>query len=133
MTGVLKWTSLGPYLSLDLFFRPPFLAAWLLGYAFIYYVLARTGRESWTLHLTALCAGGYALFCLRELPAYRDELLVVDCLGVVSLLIARLPSRKLQLAWLAAPAVWSSVLCLGTVLRLLAHMRACRSTISSCF
>jgi arylsulfatase A-like enzyme len=107
MTGILKWSSLGPYLSLDLCFRPPFLAAWLLGYAFIYYLLARTGRESWTLHLTALCAGGYALFCLRELPAYSNELLVADCLGVVSLLIARLPSKKLQLAWLAAPAVWS--------------------------
>jgi phosphoglycerol transferase MdoB-like AlkP superfamily enzyme len=107
MTGVLKWASLGPYLSLDLFFRPPFLAAWLLGYAFIYYLLARSGRESWALHLTALCAGGYALFCLRELPAYRNELLVADCLGVVSLLIVRLPSKKLQLAWLAVPAVWS--------------------------
>jgi arylsulfatase A-like enzyme len=108
MTGILKWSSLGPYLSLDLCFRPPFLAAWLLGYAFIYYVLARTGRESWVLHFTALCAGGYAIFCLRELPGYRDELLVADCLGVVSLLIARLPGKKLQLAWLAAPAVWGS-------------------------
>ena len=107
MTGILKWTSLGPYLSLDLFFRSPFLAAWVLGYAFIYYLLARTGRESWVLHLTALGAGGYALLCLRELPAYRDQLLVADCLGVVSLLIARLPSKRLQLAWLAAPAVWS--------------------------
>jgi arylsulfatase A-like enzyme len=107
MTGILKWSSLGPYLSLDLCFRPPFLAAWLLGYAFIYYLLARTGRESWTLHFTVLCAGGYALLCLREFPAYRDELLVADCLGVVSLLIARLPSKKVQLAWLAAPAVWS--------------------------
>ena len=96
MTGILKWTSLGPYLSLDLCFRPPFLAAWLLGYAFIYYVLARTGRESWTLHLTALCAGAYALLCLRELPAYRNELLVADCLGVVSLLIARLPRQEIS-------------------------------------
>jgi hypothetical protein len=108
LTGVLKWTSLGPYLSLDFFFRPPFLAAWLLGYAFIYYLLVRTGRESWALHFTALCAGAYALLCLRELPAYRNELLVADCLGVVSLLIARLPSKRLQLAWLAAPAVWGA-------------------------
>jgi hypothetical protein len=107
MTGMLKWTSLGPYLSLDLFFHPPFLAGWMAGYAFIYYVLARSGRESWTLHLTALCAGGYALFCLRELPAYSNEVVVADCLGVVSLLIAQFPSKKLQLAWLAAPAVWS--------------------------
>ena len=108
MTGVLKWTSLGPYLSLDLFFRPPYLAAWLLGYACAYYVLARTNRESWVLYLTALCAGAYALLCLRELPAYRDELLVADCLGVVSLLIGRRPGKRSQLAWLAAPAIWST-------------------------
>jgi len=107
MTGILKWSSLGPYLSLDLCFRPPYLAAWLLGYAFIYYLLARTGHESWTLHFTVLCAGGYAVFYLRELAAYSNELLVADCLGVVSLLIFRLPSKKVQLAWLAAPAVWS--------------------------
>ncbi|MGO8925449.1 MAG: LTA synthase family protein [Limisphaerales bacterium] len=107
VTGVLKWTSLGPYLSLDLCFRPPFLAGWLLAYALIYYVLARTGRESWALHVTALCAGGYALFCLRELRAYCNELLLADCLGIVSLLIARFPGKKLQPAWLAAPAVWS--------------------------
>jgi phosphoglycerol transferase MdoB-like AlkP superfamily enzyme len=107
MTGMLKWSSVGPYLSLDLFFRPPFLAAWVFGYAFTYYVLARTGRESWALYVTAFCAGGYALFCLRELQAYSNDLVVADCLGVVSLLIARLPSQKLQLAWLATPAVWS--------------------------
>jgi len=107
MTGVLKWTSLGPYLSLDFFFRPPFLAAWLFGYAFAYYLLVRSDREAWALHLTALCAGGYAIICLRELPAYRNELLVADCLGVVSLVVARLPGGKLQLAWLAAPALWS--------------------------
>jgi arylsulfatase A-like enzyme len=107
MTGMLKWSSLGPYLSLDLCFRPPFLAAWVFGYAFTYYMLARTGRESWVLYVTAFCAGGYALFSLRELQAYSNDLVVADCLGVVSLLIARLPSQKLQLAWLATPAVWS--------------------------
>jgi hypothetical protein len=106
-TGVLKWTSLGPYLSLDLCFRPPFLAAWLLGYAFVYYVAARTGRERWTLHLTAVCAGVYALLCLRELAAYRDELLAVDCLGVLSLWITRRQVGKLKAAWMLAPAAWS--------------------------
>ncbi|HVV70391.1 MAG TPA: hypothetical protein VHI52_02660, partial [Verrucomicrobiae bacterium] len=45
MTGLLKWSSLVPYLSLDFFFRPPFLGGWLGGYALIYYFLARTGRE----------------------------------------------------------------------------------------
>jgi hypothetical protein len=113
VTGVLKWSSLGPYLSLDLCFRPPFLAAWLLGYAFIYYLLARTGRESWVLHFTALCAGVYALLCLRELPGYRDELLVVDSFGVLALLIARFPSKKMHLAWLAVPAVWGTTFAWG--------------------
>ena len=113
MTGMLKWTSLGPYLSLDLFFRPPFLAAWLFGYALTYYVLVRTGHESWALELTALCAGGYVVLYLRELATYRDQLLVADCLGVVSLFVAPLPSKKLQLAWLAAPAVWSLVFAWG--------------------
>ena len=107
LTGILRWSSLGPYLSLDLCFRPPFLAGWLLGYAFIYYLLLRTGRECLALHLTALCAGGYSLFCLRELAAYSNALVAADCLGVVSLMIALLPGKKLQLAWLAAPAVWS--------------------------
>src|ERR1035437_6048896 len=106
-TGGLKWTSLGPYLSLDLCFRAPFLAAWLLGYAFVYYVAVRTGGEMWTLHLTAVCAGAYALLCLQELPAYRHELLVVDCLGAVSLWAARRPGGTLKGAWLLAPTVWS--------------------------
>ena len=119
MTGVLKWTSLGPYLSLDLCFRPPFLAAWLLGYTLIYYVLARTGRESWTLHLTAVCAGAYALLCLRELPGYRNELLVVDCLGLVSLWVAWRPGGSPRPAWMLAPAAWTfcfagGLLCLSS-------------------
>ena len=70
LNGILKWDSLGPYLSLDLCFRQPYLAAWLLGYAGAYYVLARTGRESWTFHLTVLCAGAYALLYLRGLSLY---------------------------------------------------------------
>jgi len=110
-TGVLKWSSLVPYLSLDLCFRPPFLAAWVLGYAFVYYLLARTGWEGWMLHLTAVCAGAYALFCLRELAAYRDELLVLDCLGIAVLLLSwRSPACQFappRLGWLLAPAAWS--------------------------
>jgi phosphoglycerol transferase MdoB-like AlkP superfamily enzyme len=130
-TGILKWTSLGPYLSLDLFFRPPFLAAWFLGYAFVYYVFVRGGRESWVLHLTALCAGAYGLLCLRELSAYRNELLLVDCLGVVSLGAVMWAGKRSALAqkcgvpvrlwsaWLLAPAAWSlcfavALCCLGS-------------------
>jgi len=106
-TGILKWTSLGPYLSLDLCFRPPFLAAWLFAYAIVYYALARTGREAWVLYVTTFCAGAYAILSLRELAACRDELLVADCLGLVSLWIARRPGGRFRLAWLLAPAAWS--------------------------
>lgn len=106
--GILRWTSLGPYLSLDFCFRPPYLAAWLLGYALAYYVLARTGCETWALHLTAACAGAYGFCFLGELGAYRNELLVVDCLGIISLLTALLPLRKSQWVWLLAPAIWTA-------------------------
>ena len=89
LTRILKWNNLVPYLSLDFCFRPPFLAAWLLGYVFVYYVMVRTGRETWALHLTAFLAGAYAVLCLRELHFYRDELLVVDCVGLACLLASR--------------------------------------------
>ncbi|MCX6924536.1 MAG: sulfatase-like hydrolase/transferase [Verrucomicrobia bacterium] len=107
LSGIVGWTSLGPYLSLDLFFRHPFLAFWMFGYAIAYYVLTRTGRETWTLHLTAICAGVYALLYLRELLVYRNELLVADCLGLVALLISRHPGGKWRIAWFLAPAFWS--------------------------
>jgi len=106
MVGILKWKSLGPYLSLNLFFRPPFLAGWLFGYALIYYALARTGREAKALYLTAAAAGAYGLVCLRELTAYRNELLVVDCFGAASLLVARRTGEPMRALWLLAPAAW---------------------------
>ncbi len=107
MSGVLNWKDLGSYLSLDLFFQPPFLAAWLLGYALSYYALARAGRESLALYLTAAFAGLYALLCLRELGFYRNRLLVADCFGLVSLVMARRSARTLRLAWLWLPAAWT--------------------------
>ncbi len=112
LEGTLKWQSLGPYLSLDLFFRAPFLGAWLGGYALYYYALARGGRESVCLYLTAACAGAYAIFFLRELATYRNELLVADCLGLVSLLVARIPG-KLRLSWQLVPFVWSAAFAVG--------------------
>jgi len=60
LSGILDWGSLIPYLSLDLFFRPPFLAAWMFVYALSYYGLARSGRESWVLYLTAVFGAVYA-------------------------------------------------------------------------
>lgn len=126
LSGVLNWRSLGPYLSLNLFFRPPLLGAWLFGYGLIYYALARSGREDWGLWLTAFCAGAYGSGCLRGLAVYRDELLVADCLGLVAVAAgwrspwsgsvgnARNEQGAVQrkgfaLAWLLAPAAWTAL------------------------
>jgi hypothetical protein len=120
LAGVLDWNSLVPYLSLNLFFQAPFLGGWIFIYGLVYYVLARTGRELWALHVTAFFAGAYALIYLRELAICHNELLVVDCLGVVSLFMGRSTRGKLSVAWLLAPAVWS-LCCTAQMLRL-AHL-----------
>src|SRR5439155_20781844 len=75
--------------------------------ALVYYVLARTGRESWMLYVTAVFAGAYGLLYFRELAIYLDELLLADGLGLVSVLVAWRPGRKLSIGWLLAPAAWS--------------------------
>jgi arylsulfatase A-like enzyme len=85
MAGVLDWKDLLPYLSLNLFFQAPFLGAWLFAYAMTYYLLARKGRESGMLCVTAVYAGLYAALNLRQLAAFTNELLVADCLGVAGL------------------------------------------------
>ncbi len=107
LTGVLDWKSLIPYLSLDLFFQQPFLTAWLFVYALCYYGLARSKRESWVLYLTAGFATAYAALALRELAISRNELLVVSCLGVASLLVGSSAQKKLSAGWLLAPVLWT--------------------------
>ena len=107
VTGTLSWKSLGPYLSLDLFFRPPFLAAWILGYALAYYVLVRTRRERWVLRLTAAFAGAYGLVCLRGFSEYRNEFAVASCFGLASLIYLRRPGKEFNAAWLLVPLAWA--------------------------
>jgi hypothetical protein len=106
MTGVLSWKNLIPYFELDLFFRMPFLAAWLLAYGLVYYGLVRTGRESLALYWTAGFAGAFAIVALQELTAYRTRLLVADCFGLAMLLVGS-RSRPLALLWLFAPVAWA--------------------------
>jgi phosphoglycerol transferase MdoB-like AlkP superfamily enzyme len=106
LSGILDWNSLVPYLSLDFFFQPPFLGAWIFAYALTYYFLARSGRESWALYLTAAFGAVYAGVALRDLSASRDELLVVDCLGLASLLVGWNPSAKVAPVWFAIPLAW---------------------------
>lgn len=106
MDRVLRWSSLAPYLALDLFFHPPYLAAWIGGYVLVFYFVARSGRESWTPYLTALVAGGYGLMYLRELEACRDELLLADCLGVASLLAATRGGKTETVRGVLLPVLW---------------------------
>jgi phosphoglycerol transferase MdoB-like AlkP superfamily enzyme len=114
LSRVLTWSSLGPYLSLDLCFRPPFLAGWIFGYVLTYYFLARTGRELWVLWLTTAVAGAYGLFNLKDLAAYSQELLLADVLGVLALLLAHFPTRTMHPAWLLVPAGWTIAFTWGT-------------------
>ena len=108
--GVLKWTSLIPYTANATLFNKPFLGAWLFGYALSYYVLVRTNRERWALWLTAVTACAYAVVNLRQFTVRRDELLIIDGLGVLSLAAWRLKvqsGERLFVSWLFAPAGWA--------------------------
>lgn len=102
LKGYLGWKDLRWYLNLDLFFRSPYVSFWLLGYAAVYFLMARSGREKHTLSLTSLCAGAYLLLCLRDLASYREALIVADCVGVVCLLASRIRG-SLNVLWASLP------------------------------
>jgi Sulfatase len=112
MNGTLTWKNLGWYLAMDFCFHLPYLAAWILGYAFVYYFLARTGRELWMLRVTAVCAAAYTAICLRglmvnhDLLSNRHALIAVDCVGIASF-VASLAAgqRTLRLLWVCLPLI----------------------------
>jgi glucan phosphoethanolaminetransferase (alkaline phosphatase superfamily) len=85
MAGILGWKDLWWYLLCDFFFRPPFLAAWLLIYLAAWYLLQRFQRRSSILKLTAIFATAYVALCLRDLILYRNALIVMDCVGLACL------------------------------------------------
>lgn len=107
LTGVLDWKSLIPYLCLDFFFRPPFLAGWLLGYAGCYYVMMRLGLERWALVLTAVFGGVFWVVCLRELLERRHDLWVGLTFGLIAVLLLRRTDRRLHPGWWLLPAGWT--------------------------
>jgi hypothetical protein len=116
MKGVLTWKSLGWYLALDFCFRPPYLAAWVLLYALVYYGLARTGRGHRILQFTAICAGLYIAFCMGDVVKYRGDLVVAVCVGIASLFSCWRSRNGLGLVWvglLALSAASSFVLFYG--------------------
>jgi phosphoglycerol transferase MdoB-like AlkP superfamily enzyme len=114
LSGVLPPSSVGPYLANAFFFNQPFLAGWLFVYAACYYVMARTKRESGVLGLTAVFACVYALIFLQEFMLHRDELLIIDCAGLCSVMLARRshsaagdPAGRLHPAWFIVPVAWA--------------------------
>jgi len=106
MTGVLKWVQLVPYLSLNLFFRPPYLAVWVFAYVFAYYLLARFGRERQVLMLTAAFAGLYWIICWQDFMLRKSDLWVVLAFGLLAIFMQR-GRRAFHPLWLLAPAGWT--------------------------
>jgi len=111
-TGILSWSDLGPYLSLNLFFRPPYLAAWIGAYVLVYWLAARSGREIHAHKLTAAFAGAYVLLCLRDLPleqARNTDLPIVVAVGAACLLGARWSRKPLTILWYAVALGWGGI------------------------
>lgn len=107
MTEALGWKDLLPYLSLNFFFRPPYLAVWIFAYAAAYYVLARSKREDQALTLTAVFAGLYWLICWRDFLFRRDDMWVVLLFGLVCLGMQSGSRRRLHPAWVLGPVAWT--------------------------
>lgn len=107
ITGVLRWVDLWSYLSLNLFFRPPYLAGWMFVYAAGYYFLLRTGRERLVLWLTAVFAGAYWVFCGREFLFRQRDLWVVLLFGLLSALLLANPKRAFHPAWQWVVVAWT--------------------------
>ncbi|HEY2082783.1 MAG TPA: LTA synthase family protein, partial [Verrucomicrobiae bacterium] len=101
MSGILGWRALGSYVEMNSCFRMPYLAAWLLGYAFIYYGFWRKGREHLMLRVTAVFAAAYIAICMRDFMDYRNELAVVDCLGIACLVSNG--SGRVNPFWISLP------------------------------
>ena len=106
MNGILTWKNMGSYLAVNFCFGPPYLAAWMLTYAFGYYFLARTGREHWMLRVTAICAAAYTALCLRDVMVNRNAVIAVDCVGIASLVASfAAGQRALHLLWVCLPLI----------------------------
>ncbi|HWD94349.1 MAG TPA: sulfatase-like hydrolase/transferase [Verrucomicrobiae bacterium] len=88
MSGILGWKNLSWYLISNACFRMPYLAAWILGYGFVYFAFWRHGREHLMLRVTAVFAAAYIAVCMGDFMDYRDELAVVDCLGIACLILS---------------------------------------------
>jgi len=118
MTGILKWTDLWSYLSLNFFFRPPYLAVWIFAYVAGYYFLVRTGRERMVLWQTAGFAGSYWLLCSREFLERPSDLWVVLLFGLLAVALLGCRGKRFHPAWQFAVLAWTLLMwglfCLGS-------------------
>lgn len=103
MNDILSWKSLGWYLYNDSCYQMPFLAAWLFGYALVYYGFWSKGREQLMLRVTAVFATAYILLCLRDFREYRNALVIADCLGIACLVLNG--AGALNPFWMALPII----------------------------
>lgn len=108
MNEILTFRALGWYLISNSCFRSPFLAAWLLGYVFIYYGFWRKGREHLMLRVTAVFAAAYVAICLGDFMDYRNALVILDCIGIACLVFNA--SGPLNPFWMALPILGASSL-----------------------
>ncbi len=86
MNAYLDLKDLRWFLIMNFCFRWPYLTLWVVGYALIYYGLYRKKKEYLVLRVTAVLALLYVLLFLRDFVAYRKTLIVVDCIGLATLL-----------------------------------------------
>lgn len=77
-------------------FGGPYLVLWIAGYAGVYFALFRKGREYLALRVTAACAAAYVVLYLRDLVQYRETLVVVDSIGVATVLGGWKATRRLN-------------------------------------
>lgn len=86
VNGVLTGGNLLSYLSLNSFFRAPYLAGWILVLGFGYYLAVRSGREAWMLRALAVVIPLYLVINLHALVRYQWQLWVLNALGLACLL-----------------------------------------------
>lgn len=103
VNGILKWGDLWSYLSMNLFFRAPYLAAWFIGIALLYYGMVRTGRERYMPEAAAILSSAYLILNLRELGSYRAEMAALDALGAACLIFGARANRPLKWPFALAP------------------------------
>jgi hypothetical protein len=123
MDGVLDLRDVWQYLKLDLFFAPPFLAAYLLGFALTYYILIRVRKEHYSFWILGGLASLYLVLNERGLILHR-ELLIINCLGVAGMVGFLTSARPLNWIWQVVPIglVLSAWLLFGTVDRTILNL-----------